>query len=1212
MIYKRRILSSLFLIALCCLIFAGIGANTSVCAAEATTIAPAAQLFELSDNNDYNIEGQQEVTSFAYGKSSLGSFSINGDIDDVATYRGKPAYGVSGNLSFSYTYNGYLQDNSAESWNISSDTATSVAGYILTGSVGQGVVLIQTSTNGSVYENVVNPVTDFFSGKNGRENFYTTDGNTVAQGSFYRIIIAYETRRKTGTTGIWPFKKDVFEYKNSVEIYEFYVCRNDAVISIHDLSVADEILESEGFSAESLRRGETLLDGAVTTKGFSIDKLGTSYLVSVSKDNEESQFVADGATFTANGKYTVTTITKLGKKNAQTVYIFNGGKNKGFSTYFDDYIVHGHRVYRDELCPVYAKDSIAFLKSTGENVPLLTGTLKNTTTGETFSFSTETRAEQNIPLTAGEYIGVFYSGNSDLSSGSYYKYTFNFKILDEYSAPYLNYYNLMNTQNFEDLGAKHYEVAYPMTHGGYIFVCFSLGSYQEAFNYAYDIEGRFIEKAEDGGLYYKSEKNPNLKVKYYDPIELTRVRNIYAKQNVEYNYFNATDKYTYRTLDTVDELEGLNLPESVKVFASVEEKEKLINRQPFINNFTFIQVADFDVTAVSAYCYKNGKTYSIEFGKSISEQLSVSSKYKITETNIYGDIKEYDVCFLLENLTRSEWEISYNGKSETLSLSVYDLNAGVRTVNADSIGIKSIVNDFDTDSIVTIKAPDAYSFEIKCLLSELKNIELYKKGKYEITFIDRLGNSYKLVVNLTGKTRYSSLKANNLCYTAFYNTVFLNQKSSDEEIVVDIEDLKNLIETVVEKDKYTANSYNVYLNRLQEAKNIYNNPEATQKEVNEATKNLKLAIDELVVSANKTELRAELDLYESLDKEKYTSISFQMYTDSYNIAKKIYADDSASSDDVSHAVSDLQNKYSALVFRGDKTRLIDILSRAKKIDCLKYTPKSIEELNSAFNTAYEVYKNKDAIQSSIDQAVLLVNEKIDSLVLQADFDELEEIIQKVKQVNPKLYNRASINYLKSKYDTACKVFNNRNSSQSDIDMILADLQIAYNGLTEIGDIDGLIVLLREIKDLKWFLYSAEGIKELKTRYDSAVELLNNDSASANDVETTTLLLREMKNRLSQRTDKAELYEYLLHCETIDLSDKKASTAELFNEAYLQAYKTLYDVDAGEEIVSKSMAELQIAENELEKAGLAWWVIVLIVLVGMLVAIGVLYLLSDVL
>ena len=81
MIYKRRILSSLFLIVLCCLIFAGIGANTSVCAAEEATIAPAAQLFELPDNNDYNIEGQQEVTSFVYGKSSLGSFSINGDID---------------------------------------------------------------------------------------------------------------------------------------------------------------------------------------------------------------------------------------------------------------------------------------------------------------------------------------------------------------------------------------------------------------------------------------------------------------------------------------------------------------------------------------------------------------------------------------------------------------------------------------------------------------------------------------------------------------------------------------------------------------------------------------------------------------------------------------------------------------------------------------------------------------------------------------------------------------------------------------------------------------------------------------------------------------------------------------------------------------------------------------------------------------------------
>ena len=50
--------------------------------------------------------------------------------------------------------------------------------------------------------------------------------------------------------------------------------------------------------------------------------------------------------------------------------------------------------------------------------------------------------------------------------------------------------------------------------------------------------------------------------------------------------------------------------------------------------FKFIQAADYDVVSVSAYCYKNGKTYEIEFGKEVDEQLVVSSKYKIVVSTI--------------------------------------------------------------------------------------------------------------------------------------------------------------------------------------------------------------------------------------------------------------------------------------------------------------------------------------------------------------------------------------------------------------------------------------------------------------------------------------------------------------------------------------------------------------------------------------------------
>ena len=100
---------------------------------------------------------------------------------------------------------------------------------------------------------------------------------------------------------------------------------------------------------------------------------------------------------------------------------------------------------------------------------------------------------------------------------------------------------------------------------------------------------------------------------------MTSVLNYYARQNVEYNYFNPIDAFTYQTYadDLLEQLESLSIRESIKVFPSQAEKDKLINRQPFINDFTFIKVADYDVVSVNAYCHKNGKNYAIEFGKDI-------------------------------------------------------------------------------------------------------------------------------------------------------------------------------------------------------------------------------------------------------------------------------------------------------------------------------------------------------------------------------------------------------------------------------------------------------------------------------------------------------------------------------------------------------------------------------------------------------------------
>ena len=1204
---KNRIVFFLFLILFFCLSIGFMSMEGFFCRkmeiayAEESIMNIEGKSYEFEDGTGYNFEELLPVSKMTYGTKSLGTFSISGEITDVSTYRKMPAYGVSGNIHFSYSYNGWLQNRKKEQWNLNNDTANSINGEILSGSIGFGTVLVQMSSDGSVYSNL-HPVTNCFNNLSELSDFYTTNGIDVAQGKYYRIIFAYETRIKVGETANFPDfwnKTEQFNYKNHAEVYEFYVCRNDGIISLHNLAVKEDSIVEEGVSSEILLRGETLIDGSTTTRGFEIDKLGTSYFVSVYKNGIKLVSNAnDGQQFTENGKYKITAITKLGKQVTTNICVFNGGEDKGFSSYFNNYIVEGNRVYRNKDYPIFDKDSKIKVIKRDQYIPQLYGKIINQTTTEEFSF-TETLESETISLTAGVYIGSFYAGNPNIA-GSVYQYNFNFEIINEKSAPYINYYNLTHSDNLEDLAAKHFEVAYPTTKGGYVFVCFSSDSYTDACNYAYEIEKRYIEKRPDG-LYYKSEDNPNEKVKYIDNIKLTELLNKYASSNVVINYFNAKDEFTYRTLsnNSLSELEALNVDESVRVFPSQEEKEKVFARKPFINNFSFLQVADFDSVSITAYCYKNGINYQLAYNKPISEQLTISSMYKIIEKNVYGDEKEYEVCFMCENLTQSCWEITNNGNVEieniTLSSSINN-----PIITADSVLIKTISNEFDDNAIVSIKASNVYSFEIKCLISELKNIELYKKGIYELQFIDRIGNSYKVYFNLTGNTKFTSLKENSKCYTAMYNTVNLQAKSFDEEIIIDSAELNALLNMVFDENSYTTSSYNTYKHAFNDANSVYNNNYATQAEINDVGIKLKNAISMLIPIKTKSELYDELQKYETINDTLYTSSSLSNYSSIYYNAKTVYLDDNASKDDISEAVYNMKKAYDSLIFRGDKTLLKEKLIEAQNIYCEKYTPQSVEQLEETFNRAYVIYTETYPAQSVIDAMINEITSQINALVLRADFSELEAILRIIKQLNPNSYSHDSITNLHIQYKNAVLVYNNKNSTQLQIDTEISKLQYAYSNLIEIGDKRDLAHLAADVKNMKLFLYTKATALKVEEMYKNAILVLDEEMATSTEIDIAFNSLYTAKNNLIKVQYKEDLYKYLQELEGKDLSKYSKDSVNKLQEQYNNGYTVLYNYDATEQEISQVKMDIQKAQESLTTNTRTWWEIVLVSIISLIV------------
>lgn len=715
-------------------------------ATDETTVSVERTCYET--DGAFKFSGVTPVSKLTHGATSVFDISLTGQFSQTPDNTGDQVYKLArGNARVSFVYEGKMLSDSNKFWRIANTSASKVDGAKIDGAIGKGILLVQYSTNGKDYTDLCPPIANVFEANpRGIESLCE-----LFEDGYYRIIIAYQLEKYSWTN---IFGHEYMDTADNVEVFSFQL-KQEGFAGID--------LEAEGYSMTMLDKGETLTNDATTTRGFIVDKLGTNYTVNIN-----GQAVSDGQRVVENGRYDIEVITPLNRTSRMTVYVFRDDDDCGASAYFQNVPISGKRVFKEGIYPTYDASTALRLLSVPEQMPVLTGVLTNLGTGEEITIEGADRAEQTYPLTPGSYHGDFYSGNTE--SGSVYHYEFNFDVIADDAQPHVNYDNLMSADRLSDKASMFYQVAYQTTRGGYIFVCFA--DLQHANDYAYDIEKRFVE---DG--WYKSLDNPNVKVKYSTSgeglIELTEALYYYAEQNVEIAFFNPAESFTYRTLDDPEQLsnlEELSLPESVKVIPSEEERERMYLRQPFLNGFTFIKAADYDVVEVSAFCKENGQTYPLSFGIPVDDQLSVSSEYIITEKDIYGDTRSYSAVFLTENETTVLWETASD--QATSIESRFDHNDAIE---AEYIRIVQAQNPLDDNAIVVITPAEASNRPITCLVSDLPGLTLTQKGTYSFKFIDRIGHSFEQVVHIFGSSTDVISNGTGFSYQELYNRVHIQK-----------------------------------------------------------------------------------------------------------------------------------------------------------------------------------------------------------------------------------------------------------------------------------------------------------------------------------------------------------------------------------------------------------------------------------------------------
>lgn len=278
-----------------------------LCHANETTYYPVTEAYEGDENSNHEIDTSYKVDVFDYGNTSIGKMSVTGDVVSETTYNGVPAYSVNGALTFGYSYDGSLKKGDATEWKLFDDKGKSVAGEPFQKKISKGAILIQKSIDMASWETVGDQYLDFFDkNKSGKSDLYITSEEDLKVGVYYRVIVAYELKRKIGEKDDF-WHTDIWEYKKCTEVYTFFACIDNNYVEIKDLD-----------------NRSVLQNGDKVKEGFYLDMNESDPHVFIKKDDGHYIVAEEGSYRCDKGKYEIHVRTKLGSDYYYSIEVTKG------------------------------------------------------------------------------------------------------------------------------------------------------------------------------------------------------------------------------------------------------------------------------------------------------------------------------------------------------------------------------------------------------------------------------------------------------------------------------------------------------------------------------------------------------------------------------------------------------------------------------------------------------------------------------------------------------------------------------------------------------------------------------------------------------------------------------------------------------------------------------------------------------------------------
>ena len=177
-----------------------------------------------------------------------------------------------------------------------------------------------------------------------------------------------------------------------------------------------------------------------------------------------------------------------------------------------------------------------------------------------------------------------------------------------------------------------------------------------------------------------------------------------------------------------------------------------------------------------------------------------------------------------------------------------------------------------------------------------------------------------------------------------------------------------LAEKLNEKD-YTKESWSRLQEELTIAKEVYEDENALAADIEDATNNLKDAINSLVKKdVNKELLQGLVDMISELNSDEYIDSTWKNIEKILESANEILVNEDATQEQVDTAYDNLLRAYLELRLKPSKDKLEDLINKAESLNKEDYTEKTWKKFEKALQKAKVVMSDENASEKDITKA----------------------------------------------------------------------------------------------------------------------------------------------------------------------------------------------------------------------------------------------------